>query len=91
MLGSEYGPDNYETLKISFRAIIKNPEVLRFVPNHRNTKSMCKNTVKKLPFGIMYFPDLYKAQQMRDKVVLEKVEMLRFVPDCYKNQKMCDS
>ena len=63
MLGSEYGPDNYETLIISFGAIIKNLEVLRFVPNHHNTKSMCKNTVKKLLFGIMYFPDLYKAQK----------------------------
>ena len=37
----------------------KNPEMLRFVPDHLETKKMCKNAVKKLLFVITYVPDRY--------------------------------
>ena len=52
MFESEYSANNYKSLKVSIRAIIKNPEMLRFVLNHLKTKKMCKHTVKKLPFEI---------------------------------------
>ena len=29
---------------------MRNPEMLKFVPDHFKTKIMCKNAVKKLPF-----------------------------------------
>ena len=32
MVDSENNPDNYKTLSISIGAMIKNPEMLRFVP-----------------------------------------------------------
>ena len=59
MVDSEYSRGNYKSLKISIGAIaiIKNPEMLRFVPDHLKTKRTCKNAVKKLPFVIGYVPD----------------------------------
>ena len=43
MVESESSPDNCKTLKISIRAmIIKNPKMLKFVPDHLETKKMCK-------------------------------------------------
>ena len=41
MVDSEYSPDNYKSSKISIGAIIKNPEMLRFVSDHLKTKKMC--------------------------------------------------
>ena len=37
-----------ETLNISIGTIIRNPEMLRLVPNHLKTKKICKNAVKNL-------------------------------------------
>ena len=38
MVDSENSPDNYKTFKISIGAIIKNPEILKFVPDHLKIK-----------------------------------------------------
>ena len=63
-----------KTLKISIRAIIKDPEMLEFVPDHLT--KMCKHAVKKLPFLIKYVPDRYKTQQRNcDKVILKNNKM----------------
>ena len=40
MVDSEYSIDNYKSLKISIRSIIKNPKLLKFVPDQLNTKKM---------------------------------------------------
>ena len=50
MINSENSPDNYKTLKVELGTIIKNPEILKFVLDHLNTKKVCKKAVKKLPF-----------------------------------------
>ena len=50
MVVSENSNDNCKTLKISIGTIIKNLEMLKFVPDHLKTKKMCKNAIKKLPF-----------------------------------------
>ena len=34
MVDSEYSTGNYKSLKISIGAIMKNPEMLRLVPDH---------------------------------------------------------
>ena len=47
--------------KISNGTIIKNSEILKFIPDHLKTKKMCKHAVNKLPFVIIYVPDLYKT------------------------------
>ena len=45
---------------------MKNPEILKFVPDHFKTKKLCKNAVKKLSYLLKYAPDQYKTQQMCD-------------------------
>ena len=50
---------------------MRNPEILKFVPDHLKTKKMCKDAVKKLPFRIKYVPNQYKTEQMCDKAILE--------------------
>ena len=37
--------------------LIKNPEMLRFLPVRLKTTEMCENAVKKLPFVIRYVSD----------------------------------
>ena len=41
---------------------MKNPEMLRFVPEHRKTKKMCKHVAEKSPYLLRYVPDRYKTQ-----------------------------
>ena len=45
MIDSKYSSDNYKTSKVSIGAIIKDPEMLRFVPDHFKNKKICKNAV----------------------------------------------
>ena len=42
MVDRKNNPNNYKTPKISIGPIIKDLEILRFVPNHLKTKKMCK-------------------------------------------------
>ena len=41
--------DICKSLSINIRTVMKNPEMLKFVPDHLKTKKMSKHTVKKLP------------------------------------------
>ena len=66
--------DVYNSLNISTITVMKNPEMLKFVPDRHRTKKMCKRAVKKLPYLLRYVPDQYKTQQMYDKAILEMVE-----------------
>ena len=50
MLDSEYSTDRQKSPKISIGAIMKNPEILKFVPDYLETKLVCKHAVKELPF-----------------------------------------
>ena len=38
MVDSEYSTENYKSSKISIEAIMKNPEMLRLIPNHLKTE-----------------------------------------------------
>ena len=42
MVDSKYSTDDYKSSKINIGAVIKNPEMLTFVPYHLKTKKMCK-------------------------------------------------
>ena len=77
MVDSEYSPGNHKSSKISIGAIIKNTEMLKFVPDYLKTKKMCKHAVKKLLFVIRHIPDRYKTHG----------GTLKSVPNCYKNKK----
>ena len=63
--------DVYKSLNISIGTVIKNPEMLKLVPDHLKTIKMCKHAVKKLPYLLRHVPDQYKTQQMCDKAILE--------------------
>ena len=61
MLDSEYNMDIYKSLQASIGAVMRTPEMLKFVPNHLKTKEYVKTPLKnylwwyylwKLPFLI---------------------------------------
>ena len=86
MVDSEYDTDNYKYLKITIRAIIKNPKMLIIVLDHLETKKMqtFKHAVKNLPVLIKYVPDQYLTRKLFDKAVVENGGTLMFVLDRYK-------
>ena len=57
MVDNEYSPENYKTLKISNRAIIKYPETQRFIPDYLKAKKIYKNALKNSAFVIRCVPD----------------------------------
>ena len=61
IVDSEYNTDVYKSQKISIQKIIKTPEMLKFVPYHLKTKTICIVAVRKLPFVIRQFLDQYKT------------------------------
>ena len=46
MVDSEYIVNIYKSVKISIGKVVKNPEMLQFIPDPLKTKSMCKLAVK---------------------------------------------
>ena len=73
---------NFQKLVLEQWAIMKNPEMLKFISDHLKTKKMCKHPAKKLPFVLRYISDRYKTQHICDTVILENGGRLEFVPDC---------
>ena len=61
--------DIYKSLNISIGTVMKNPEMLKFVPDHLKTKKMCKHAVKKLTYLLRYVPNQYETQQMYDEAI----------------------
>ena len=49
MVDSEYSTGDYKSSKISIKEVMKNPEMLKFVPDHLKTKQICNYVVKNLP------------------------------------------
>ena len=73
--------DIYKSLNISIVTVIKNLEMLKFIPDHLKTKTVCKHAVKKLRYLLKYIPDQYKTQQICEKGILENGRTLSSVPD----------
>ena len=67
---------------------MRNPEMLKFVPDNLKTKKMCNHAVKKLPFSIRYVPNQCNTKQICDKAILEKGGTLKSVPDIKINNYM---
>ena len=49
--------DIYISVEIIVGIVMRNPKVLKFVPDHLKAKRMCKHAVKKLLFLIRYVSD----------------------------------
>ena len=56
MVDIENSLNNYIFLTVSIGAIIQNPVMLKFIPDHLKTKKKCKNAGNKLPLIIIYVP-----------------------------------
>ena len=63
MVDSKYNMDIYKSIKINIGTVIKNPELLKFVPDHLKTKKLCKHAIKELPFVLRYVPDQYRLNK----------------------------
>ena len=48
MVDSEYSTSDCKSSKISIGAIMKNPEMLRLIPDHLKTKKTRKHEIKKI-------------------------------------------
>ena len=48
----------YKALNISIKTVMKNLELLKFVPDHLKIKKMCKHGVKTLPYLLRYVSDI---------------------------------
>ena len=46
MVNNEYSTNIYKSLNISIGTMMKNPEMLKFVPDYFKTKKMCKRVLK---------------------------------------------
>ena len=46
MVDSEYIASIYKSLNISIGTVMRNLEMLKFVPDHLKTKKICKHAVK---------------------------------------------
>ena len=69
MVDSEYSMEIYKSEKISIGTIMKNPEILKFVPDYLRTIKMCKHAVKILLYLLTYVSDQYKTQKMCDEAI----------------------
>ena len=59
-----------KSVKISIASVMRNPKLLKFIPDPLKTKKMLKQAIEKLPLVIRYVPDRYKTQQMSDKAII---------------------
>ena len=80
--------DTCKSLIINIETVIKNPEMLKFVPDY--LKTLCNYAVKKLPFVIRYASDQDKTKTMCNRAILENGGMLESVPNRYKTKEMCN-
>ena len=49
--------NTYKSLNINIGTVMKNPEMLKFIPDHFKTKQMCNYAVKKSPYLLRYVPN----------------------------------
>ena len=54
MVDKEYSTGDYKYSNISSGAAMKDPEMLKFIPDHLKTKKMCNYAFTKLHFIIRY-------------------------------------
>ena len=47
----------FKSLNINIGTVMRNQEMLKFVPDHLKTKKMRKHPIKKLPYLLRYIPD----------------------------------
>ena len=62
--------DTYKLFNINIGTVMKNPEMLKFIPDHLKTEQISNYAVKKLPSAIRYVPQT-KTKKLCDRAILE--------------------
>ena len=73
--------DTYNSLKINIGTVMKNPEMLKLMPDHLKTKQMCNYAVKKLPYLLGYVPNQCKTKTICNGAILKNGGTLEPVPN----------
>ena len=84
--------DIYISVKIIIGTVIKNPEMLTFVPDHKKSVNMQFQKLSCLldyyllsiiswSYLLIYVTDKYKTQQMCDEDILKNGGALKYVSD----------
>ena len=60
--------DTYKLFNINIGTVMKNPEMLKFIPDHLKTEQISNYAVKKLPFTIRSVPE---TKKLCDRAILE--------------------
>ena len=60
---------------------MKNPEMLKLVPDHLKTKQMCNYAVKKLPYLLGYVHNQCKTKTICNRAILKNGGTLESVPN----------
>ena len=75
------GMDTCNSLKINIGTVMKNPEMLKLMPDHLKTKQMCNYAVKKLPYLLGYVPNQCKTKTICNGAILKNGGTLEPVPN----------
>ena len=79
-----------ETQEMCDKAVDKDPNSFKYVPDQFKTQEMCNKTADKYPQLLRSIPDKFKTQEMCNKAVEEHPWCFRSVPDKFKTQEMCN-
>ena len=95
MVDHEYSTNICKPLNISFGMVMKNSEMLKFIPNHLNpdcykNSKVCDKAVDNYSHALKFVPNYYITQNMCDKAINTYHSTIQFVPDCSKTKEMCN-
>ena len=80
--------NTHKSLNISIGTVMKNPEMLKFVPDHLKTKKMCDKANLENGGTLNSVPYCYKNQEMCNKTVDNDPHALEFVRQCCKTKNV---
>ena len=78
--------DIYKYLNINIGTVMKNPEILKFVPDCQN-QGICKYNYPNL---LECVPECYETQEICGKTVITYSFTIKFVPECFVANEICD-
>ena len=64
----------YKSLNINIEIVMKNQEMLKFIPDHLKTKQIRNYPVKRLPSITRYIPDQFKTKKMCNRAIQKMVK-----------------
>ena len=76
---------------LCIKAAKKNPNILRFIPDHLKMQKKCNKAMHENPAAFFLVPDHFKTQELCKIAVRVEPWQLNDIPDYLKTQKMCDN